>query len=134
MAILFDPWESKAVPQDSMPSPILPDDIENGDYIVHIENGKTSYKKYEGGGGGGSALIANMDLETFTLDKTWQEIHDADVAFIVIVSSDDDDKARHMVTETLIDSNNKYCVNCYASGTDLQLVATSADGYPVAQN
>ena len=36
----------------------------------------------EGGGGGGgggssSALIVNEDNDTYTLDKTWQEIYDA---------------------------------------------------------
>lgn len=30
-----------------------------------------------GGSGGASALIVHMDEQTNTLDKTWQEIHDA---------------------------------------------------------
>lgn len=30
-----------------------------------------------GGSGGSSALIVHMDEQTNTLDKTWQEIHDA---------------------------------------------------------
>ena len=45
MAILHDPWTGATVHEDSFPSPIVNSDA-NGDYLIHRENGKTTYKSY----------------------------------------------------------------------------------------
>ena len=49
--------------------------------LTGLQVGDTKYKIPEGGGGGG-VLVIGADLETYTLDKTWQEIADADFPII----------------------------------------------------
>lgn len=44
-----------------------------------------------GGGGGGGVLVVNVNKVTGALDKTWQEIHDADLPILKYDIGDDDD-------------------------------------------
>ena len=46
MAILHDPWTGATVHEDSLPTPIVPTDA-NGDYVIHRENGRETYKALE---------------------------------------------------------------------------------------
>ena len=46
MAILHDPWTGATVHEDSLPTPIVPSDA-NGDYVIHRENGRETYKALE---------------------------------------------------------------------------------------
>lgn len=84
-----------------------------------IENG--------GGGTGGGVLVVHQsgDNDTgYTLDKTWQEIHDAD--FSIIVTEDTDGKWYVQITSAFIDGQN-YIVT---GGSTAEYATTSADGYP----
>lgn len=86
-----------------------------------------------GGGTGGSILFVNAVTEgkTTTLDKTWQEIHDAVDVGLVIVKQEEDDggvlstmyNAVSMIIEI---PNETYGIQtAYAS-----YVALTANGYP----
>ena len=91
-----------------------------------------------GGGGGGGVLLVHEDGETGILDKTWQEIHDADVAFMESVVGDyyksyspiietNENSGSYSVTFCGIANNNgtlEFWVSVYA--TD------SASGYPAS--
>lgn len=92
-----------------------------------------------GSGGGGSesnVLIVNLNAETMGLDKTWQEINDADIAVIIHEYSDDElySKSKAYVTATM-PSERGYMVYATTSSASsamiLTLVAEIADGYPV---
>lgn len=163
MAILFDPWEVKAVPQDSMPSPDLPADIGNGDYVVHFENGKVSYKSSGGGSelpevtaddngdvltvvsgewakatpsGGSGVLVCTPDNDGI-LDHTWQEINDAAENGIVILKQGrENDWSFCCISACYADSGDYgvYFIDL-SSGelSGLSFIADSADGYPVIQ-
>ena len=76
---------------------------------------------------GGGVLVVT-DTEG-TLDKTWQEIHDADLAIIRI--TDVNNEMFKMVTMAIIRKNNTYdIVDMY----ETTYSASSASGYPVLQS
>ena len=83
-----------------------------------------------GGGGGGGVLVvtAETDTETSTstLDKTWQEIHDAMLAGGAVILSQDDG----LITAIMYvgSRNSQYAV---VAGTDGAYVTDTSDGYPV---
>lgn len=105
-----------------------PNTWESGDVITsaklnNIEQGIAN-------AGSGGILVAHIDEATMTLDKTWQQINDADLAVIKLEFSDaPDDISTAMIVETLID-NGDYLVNI--SGGAIQFITDSADGYPHA--
>lgn len=81
-----------------------------------------------GGGGGGSSgggVLVVHDVEG-TLDKTWQEIHDAMLSGGAVYDGGDDDGV-YAIASTYIDTN--YFVACSAG----EWVASSASGYPTLQ-
>ncbi len=98
-------------------------------------------KAFGGGGGGssgGGVLIVTEDGGTGALDKTWQEIHDAEVALIVNVVGQNY-KAFVPVIEVNEYSGSYNVTSCAtfnnsgeASFSIGVYAASSADGYPVA--
>lgn len=85
-----------------------------------------------GGSGNGGALIVNRDSND-TLDKTWQEILDADVAFVVY--TDGEGNHRREFVSSLYTLDNYYYVGTvyYVNSgvTTNEYYAESPDGYPV---
>lgn len=80
--------------------------------------------KMEQGIAGAGALIVHVD-ENDTLDKTWQEIHDAVLAVIV---SDDE---INVVVDVDVVSRIYRAVNLYKVETTNNVYSTdSPDGYP----
>lgn len=88
-----------------------------------------------GGGTGGGALIATLNMRTRALDKTWNEINNADVAYI---SVSDSGMIMMMFVSLINQAELGYVVGAVGihpeSGiTTFQFMADSADGYPVMQ-
>jgi len=88
-----------------------------------------------GGGGGGGALIATLNMQTMALDKTWNEINNADIAYI---SVSDGGGIIMMFVSLINHAALGYFVGAVgihpeAGVTAFQFVADSADGYPVMQ-
>lgn len=77
-------------------------------------------------GGGGVLLVHDVEG---TLDKTWQEIHDAALTDVVILAGINDNQITHRyLSETLI-SGDEYQVG-FSNG-ESYYIASSASGYPV---
>ena len=74
-----------------------------------------------GGGGGGVLVVTDTDG---TLDKTWQEIHDAMLTGGAVISDIEDTLST--VVAGVSSKANKYVVD---SGGELY-IALTADGYP----
>lgn len=83
-----------------------------------------------GGGGGGGALVVH-DVDG-TLDKTWQEIHDA--MPLVWVA---DGEGGYILVGSTYEDEGDYCVNAIEPQPDGNItktyIATSADDYPVVE-
>lgn len=100
-------------------------------------------KAFGNGGGGGSSgggvlvVGATFTETTMTLDKTWQEIHDADVAFVVVTDpwGNVGRKESWLVSSVVEDSDNQYVVTVMSIGQQdmYECVTTSKSGYPVFQ-
>lgn len=79
----------------------------------------------QGGGSGGGVLVVTDT--NGTLDKTWQEIYDAD--FAVVVQSVQAGKKKYAVTAVLRNRDNtEFLVNLIEDPASY--TASSADGYP----
>ena len=92
-----------------------------------------------GGSSGGGVLIITEDGGTGTLDKTWQEIHDAEFALIVNVVGQNY-KSFIPVIEVNEDSGSYTVTTCATFNNSGEAVfsigvyaASSANGYPVAE-
>lgn len=80
----------------------------------------------KGGGGSGGGVLVVTDTNG-TLDKTWQEIYDAD--FAVVVQSVPAGKKKYAVTAVLSNRDNtEFLVNLIEDPASY--TASSADGYP----
>ena len=90
----------------------------------------TKLNKMEQGIANGGVLIVGATVveSSLVLDKTWQEIADADFA-VLRMSFAEDDIVRVPVSETLI-AEGTYTVNVYNAGELMAFTAASADGYP----
>ena len=80
-----------------------------------------------GGGTGGGVLVVHKsvdNVEGYTLDKTWQEIYDAD--FPIIVTEDTDWKGYEQIISVFSQDGQTYAVAAF----DVTYSTTSADGYP----
>ena len=90
-------------------------------------------------GGGTSILFATLDMSTATLDKTWQEIANANAAYIIMSA---EGKTFHMPVVLTTAKNGTYYVVALVAAqstgegdvsfesTVYAFKATSADGYP----
>lgn len=98
-----------------------------------------------GGGGGGSTgggvLAVHIDEEYSTLDKTWQEIHDAlaQGTPCVTLYAEDDDVMQGIIASAVIGGppdSRVYTVHAITTQGDAVVgetwKATSTDDYPVA--
>lgn len=90
-----------------------------------------------GGSGGGGVLIVNCTIDTQTevgtLDKTWQEINDADVAVIKCVGVDEVTGAVFVSRDFVLGTeknelDSEYRVICVNEQN--VYMTSSADGYP----
>jgi hypothetical protein len=86
--------------------------------------------KSEGGGSGGGLLVVTDTGGT--LDKTWQEIHDAMLTGLVVIQDGSKDSGINTVTQVYHDTKGgTYQVYGGSSGNwSPQYTASSADGYP----
>ena len=101
------------------------EDADKGKYL-HANESTGDLEWAEAGSGGGVLLVTATDG---TLDKTWQEIADADVA--VIVFAGDDVYHKEFVTTVSFDEKNEsYDIDVLPRGT---YTASSASGYPERQ-
>lgn len=102
---------------------------DNGDVLTVVEG---AWAKAAPSGGGG-ALVVNLDMQTMTLDKTWQEIYDS--AFAVITENAEEGEKAWIMVYYAYEHDGIYEVEAFAPGpgTSLSFVADSADGYPVMQ-
>jgi len=99
--------------------------------LNHMEDGIASAG---GGGTGGGVLIVGINMQTMTLDKTWQEIHDADMAFLKVVRSDTTVSWMPVLT-VLVDATCEvtFLATNPDDGTSIIMLfsSASADEYPV---
>lgn len=97
----------------------------NGDVITetklnHMEDGIAT---------GGGVLVVNgtIDGNTMTLDKTWQEIHDAGTV-VLIFEFDADTQVSNWLT--MVDYINGGYGCTFIGGNKIEFHTDSADGYP----
>ena len=99
-------------------------------------------KAFGGGGGGssgGGVLVVNLtwnEDNSASLDKTWQEIHNADA--VVICETNDNEKKYYNLSAVsalrdFVSGDTYYYVVAYMLGENsrFQFKASSASGYPV---
>lgn len=84
-----------------------------------------------GGGSGGGVLVVNgtIDGATMTLDKTWQEIHDAGTV-VLIFEFDADTQVSNWLTMVYYTNGEYGCT--FIGGNKIEFHTDSADGYPSA--
>ena len=104
-------------------------EVDTGDRYLFNETASEWVKQPAQGGGSGGGVLVVTDTDG-TLDKTWQEIHDADFAVI----KEDDSSIygnRGFVKKSYYDSrSNNYVVNVEGE-VGATYSSSSADGYPV---
>lgn len=107
-------------------------DVVTAEKLNKLEQGVASAGG--GSGGGGNVLLVNCDLQTMTLDKTWQEIQTAMATSVVVIYQAAPDYgfwAHLYVTQVRSDEYGNYIIE--VNNGD-QFRATSASGYPVYYN
>lgn len=107
--------------------------IASGANLTPLTEGERLTKTLAGGGGGG-VLVANFDLQTRALDKTWKQIDEA--PFTVVKTNDGTNHVTLPVLSTSRSSATQLRVNCMSPedpSQALTFTATSEDGYPVVQ-
>ncbi len=101
--------------------------------ITRTEQYLDAIARNGGGSSGGGVLVVHVDAQTGALDKTWQEIADAEYA--VIVQSVGTTTAYLYIANLQKTGDTSYVVNAFMiMGTTIResnYIATSADGYPV---
>ena len=121
--------------------------VGNGWSFIEMDTGKVFFYNAEdeewlefagsggGGQGGSNVLVVNID-DNQTLDKTWQEMYDAE--YCVLRFRDDINKAvSYLSVLQIMISENVFVVACFDPQNPQQpvsFVATSANGYPALQN
>lgn len=121
--------------------------VGNGWSFIEMDTGKVFFYNAEdeewlefagsggGGQGGSNVLVVNID-DNQTLDKTWQEMYDAE--YCVLRFRDDINKAvSYLSVLQIMISVNVFVVACFDPQNPQQpvsFVATSANGYPALQN
>jgi hypothetical protein len=89
-----------------------------------------------GGGSGGGVLVVNVDTQTMTLDKTWQEINDAQVCVLVSSMSPGMLSVAYVGEIVAVDDYRVYFFAFSASSgggevTQLKFSTDSPSGYPI---
>ena len=96
-------------------------DVVTSAKLNHIEDGIAT-------GGGVLAVNGTIDGNTMTLDKTWQEIHDAGAAILKFEISSDQYIA--WLVSVVIDNGVYVCE--FIGSNNIDFTTDSADGYPSA--
>lgn len=102
---------------------------DNGD-VLTVVDGKWAKAAPSGGGG----ILVATDTNG-TLDKTWQEIRDADYA-IVVQDFENSGEVYHLTAplfQTIIIDDEDYVISVYVGGDTVYYSTDSADGYPVRE-
>ena len=119
----------------------LPDySAANDGDVLAISSGSPAWTAPSGGGGG--VFVVNLNVQTGTLDKTWQEIHDAmgDNAVFVVTETAGGVMDGYTSTPVVAAINNSedymvLVISMTSGGLGTQMALTdSADGYPVVQS
>lgn len=97
---------------------------DNGDVLTVVDG---AWAKAAPSGG---VLVVGADMQTGALDKTWQEIFDAD--FPVLDTRDEYNHNWTPISDAGID-NGTYYVLVGMGGSQVQFTTDSANGYPVIQ-
>ena len=86
-----------------------------------------------GGSSGGGVLEITIDSETFALNHTWQEIHDAMMSgkLCILMEEDDSNVYPHIVTDVFMSSAPGGTTSYGVSTTNTFASTDSANGYPV---
>ena len=104
-------------------------DIITAEKLNHMEDGISA----GGSGGAGGILVVNGNSQTGALDKTWQEIHDAE--FAVFLTTIDTLTFNCLLVNTGIDDHGTYFCSflMYDSANPdvLSFETSSPNGYPV---
>ena len=84
-------------------------------------------------GGAGNGLIVNYDSETYLLDKTWQEIHDALESMKVTIALSE---SAYLVESATGNDHDGYVVSIYQPGSSPygMYECISANDYPSASD
>lgn len=85
-----------------------------------------------GGGSGGGGVLVVTDTDG-TLDKTWQEIHDAFVAGSVRIQKQSGKSTALMNVKTVGAARDGYGIMCDNYTTNQSYSTDSADGYPTLE-
>ena len=108
----------------------LPDDpAQDGTYnLQNTVSSGTGTLSWASGSSGGGVLVVHED-ENKALDKTWQEIHDAMLQGLVVISSTDGDNSFLTVCTQVQNNEVEYFVISNDS-----YVTDSPNGYPTGDN
>lgn len=111
-----------------------PTEWKSGDTITSAKLNKMEQGIAAGGSGGG-VLVVVANMGTGALDKTWQEINDADYAVLKITPQEG--HTNIFLPYMVWNSERGYGVSFSGIGNNAELVfeaiATSASGYPIVQ-
>lgn len=100
------------------------EDADKGKYL-HANESTGDLEWAEGGSGGGVLVVTvTTSGETKTMDKTWQEIADADVVHVK------DGEYRAIVNKVTA-NDHRVSLGAGAQGMATLYTAPSADGYPI---
>ena len=100
--------------------------------FLHANESTGALEWAEGGSGGGGVLVASMNLETMTLNKTWQEIHDAVLNGGAVLQIDAMGIAAQL--SAVENTNNGTYIVSAVTDKILKLSTDSANGYPSLQS
>ena len=100
-----------------------PTNWKDGDLVTSAKLNKIE----QGIAAGGGILIVHED-ENGTLDKTWQEIHDADICYYII--RDDYTSFSYPIFGTGIEEGH-YVISIKTISDDLTAIAESPNDYPI---
>ena len=102
----------------------------NGDTITAEKMNNIEQGVVDASSGGG-VLVVNEDTTTRTLDKTWQQIADAD--FAVVKADDEDGTWTSPVQCVGFNDTDKYFVESMLSSGVSRYLCNTADGYPTLE-
>ena len=88
------------------------------------------FSNMAGGSSGGGVLVVHVDTDTYTLDKTWKEMHDSSFCVIKMSSSS---SIVYAYVNNILKYNSEYIVVATMGGESASFTTNSADGYPVKE-
>ena len=130
----------KSTMESLLEMPVTPEvkNADKGKYL-HANESTGALEWAEVSGGSGGVLIANIDSSTNALDKTWKQIHDADLTIIRDSNESDWGESGYGQTEFVVavyiadDMYSLDVTDVYQSTTSTYETDTE-NGYPVKPN